>query len=117
MGYTSPKEVNNMDKLRIQVYADPEIKRRIELAAAKYNVPVTEYCLSAIEQQLADDDLLEATEVHITVTPSHLDDTFITELRALHQEILAYRGGKWIDVDAELEQMREERDYELTGLR
>ena len=38
-------------------------------------------------------------------------------LRELHQEILAYRGGEWIDVDADLEEMRKERAYELTGLR
>ena len=106
-----------MEKQRIQVYADPEIKRRIELAAAKYNVPVTEYCLSAIEQQLADDDLLEAAEVQIPITPGKQDDRLIDELRALHQEILAYRGGEWLDVDTELEEMREERAYELTGLR
>jgi hypothetical protein len=106
-----------MEKQRIQVYADPEIKRRIELAAAKYNVPVTVYCLSAIRQQLADDDLLEAAEVQIPVTPVKQDDRLITELRALHQEILAYRGGEWVDVDAELQEMREERAYELTGLR
>jgi hypothetical protein len=36
-----------------------ETRRRIELAAAKYNLPVTEYCLNAIRQQLAEDDLLE----------------------------------------------------------
>jgi hypothetical protein len=107
-----------MEKQRIQVYADPETKRRIELAAAKYNVPVTEYCLSAIQQQLADDDLLEATKVEITITPvKQDDDTFIADLRALHQEILVYRKGELIDVDTELEKMREERDYELTGLR
>ena len=106
-----------MHKQRIQVYADPEMKRRIELAAAKYNMPVTEYCLNAIEQQLADDEVLEASEVRIPVTsPQPNSDHLIAELRALHEEILAYREGKWIDVDAELEQMREERDYELTGL-
>lgn len=44
-----------MNKQRIQVYTDPATKRRIELAAAKVNLPVTEYCLRAIEQQLADD--------------------------------------------------------------
>jgi hypothetical protein len=107
-----------MEKQRIQVYADPEMKRRIELAAAKYNVPVTEYCLSAIQQQLADDDLLEAEKVEIVVTPGkHNDDTLIADLRTLHQEILSYRKGELLDVDAELEEMREERDYELTGLR
>jgi uncharacterized protein (DUF1778 family) len=44
----------SMNKQRIQVYADPETKRRIELAAAKHETSVTEYCLAAIEQQLAD---------------------------------------------------------------
>ena len=107
-----------MTKQRIQVYASPETKRRIELAAAKYNVPVTEYCLNAIEQQLADDDLLEAAEISIAATPDKGEgDNLIAELRTLHQEIFAYRRGRWIDVDAEIRKMREERDYELTGLR
>ncbi len=106
-----------MEKRRIQVYADPEMKRRVELAAAKHNVPVTEYCFNAIRQQLADDEMLEDAEVKIAVKPAkQTDDSRIAELRALHQEILAERGGKWIDVDAELAAVREERDYELTGL-
>jgi hypothetical protein len=48
-----------MGKKRIQVYADEETKRRVEAAAAKYRMPVTAYCLAAIRQQLADDDMLE----------------------------------------------------------
>jgi hypothetical protein len=48
-----------MEKQLIPVYADPELMHRIELAAAKHNVPVTEYCLDAIEQKLADEGLLE----------------------------------------------------------
>ena len=48
-----------MHKQRIQVYVDRETKRRIELAAAIFDVPVTEYCLTAIRQELTDDDLLE----------------------------------------------------------
>jgi hypothetical protein len=104
-----------MDKKRIQVYADPEMKRRIELAAAKYNVAVTEYCLNAIRQQLADDDLLEQAHVDIPVTP-RADDDLIADLRTLREAILADRGGELIDVDNFIEQMRAERDYELTGL-
>jgi hypothetical protein len=107
-----------MEKTRIQIYAAPEMKRRVELAAAKHHMAVTEYCLQAITQQLADDDLLEEEQIHIPVTPAkQRDDTLIAELRALHQNILAYRKGELIDVDTELEQMREERDYELTGMR
>ena len=47
-----------------------ETKRRIELAAAKYDIPVTEYCLSAIQQQLADDDLLEEEHITVPVSPT-----------------------------------------------
>lgn len=106
-----------MDKKRIQVYAGEELKRRIELAAARYQVPVTEYCLQAITQQLADDDLLEAEQIAIPVTTTKKTDTLIEDLRALRVAILADRGGKLIDVNEMLEQMREERDYELSGVR
>ena len=58
-----------MTKQRIQVYADYEVKRRVELAAALYGVPVTEYCLSAIRRQLQEDDLLERAQIQISVKP------------------------------------------------
>jgi uncharacterized protein (DUF1778 family) len=103
-----------MDKQRIQVYADSETKRRIELAAAKRNISVTEYCLDAVRQQLADDDLLEAAQVEIAVTPQQKDDTLIADLRALREAILADREGKLLDVDDFIEQTRKERDRELT---
>jgi hypothetical protein len=107
-----------MEKQRIQVYADPETKRRIELAAAKHNIPVTEYCLNAIRQQLADEELLEASELVIPITPAKpFDETLVADLRALTDAILEARVGKPIDIDAFIEDMREERDYELTGLR
>jgi hypothetical protein len=105
-----------MEKQRIQVYADPEMKRRIELAAAKYHVPVTEYCLNAIQQQLADDDLLEEARVTISVKPT-LDEDFIASLEALQAKIKARRGGQPIDLDRIMEEMRAERDDELMGLR
>jgi len=44
-------------------------------------------------------------------------DPLITDLRTLRGKILARRGGKPIDIDRILEEMREERDYELTGVR
>lgn len=106
-----------MDKKRIQVYADPETKRRIELAAARCDIAVTEYCLEAIKQQLIEDDMLEKEQIEIPVRKGEKD--FIADLRALRQAILADRGGKPIEVDipALIEEMREERDEELIGLR
>ena len=103
-----------MHKRRIQVYADYDMKRRIELAAAKYNMPVTEYCLNAIQQQLADDDLLEEEQVAIPITP-RTDNDLIADLRALRNRILARRSGQPIDIDI-VEQVRAERDEELLGL-
>jgi hypothetical protein len=105
-----------MNKMRIQVYTDQETKRRIELAAARQDIAITQYCLEAIKQQLAEDDMLERETIEIPVKTVR-DEDLIADLRALHEEIKTYRDGKLIDVDQELEQMREERDYELTGLR
>lgn len=105
-----------MTKKRIQVYADEETKRSIELAAAKHDIPVTEYCLEAIKLLLAEDDLLGRNTVKIAIKPPREDD-LITRLRALHTKILKRRDGELIDIDRHLDKMREERDYEITGLR
>lgn len=109
-------EVNSMNKQRIQVYADSEIKRRIELAAAKYNMPVTEYCLQAITQQLVDDDLFEQIKIEIAIQPT-ISTQLVSELQDLQQRILARRGGKLLDLDNILAEAREERDDEILGLR
>jgi hypothetical protein len=104
-----------MDKKRIQVYADEETKRRIELAAAQHSVAVTEYCLEAIKLQLSEDDLLDVATVEITLKPARPTD-LVADLRALQQEIKVHRKGKPIDVDRVINQLREEREHELSRL-
>ena len=69
---------------RIQVYTDPETKRRIELAAARLDVAVTQYCLEAIRQRLADEEMLEKEKIEIPVKPQK-DETLIADLRALRE--------------------------------
>jgi hypothetical protein len=91
-----------MSKTRIQVYTDEETKRRIELAAVRQNIAVTQYCLQAIEQQLAEDDMLERETIEIPIKPTKGENP-IADLGALHEEIKAYRGGKLVEVDQELE--------------
>jgi len=100
---------------RIQVYTDPEMKRRIELAAARRNVPVTQYCLEAISQRLADEEMLERETIEIPVSPEK-DENLIADLRALRERILERRGGRRITRDV-LDELRDERDYELSSLR
>ena len=103
-----------MARKRIQVYADEETKRRIQLAAARQNIAITQYCLEAIRQQLAEDDMLERERIETPIELAKGED-LIADLRALREKIKARRGGKLIDLDI-VEQVREERDYELTGL-
>jgi uncharacterized protein (DUF1778 family) len=103
-----------MGKTRIQVYTDEETKRRIGLAAAKHDIAITQYCLEAIRQQLAEDDMLERETIEIPVKPNR-DEDLVDDLRALRERIKARRGGELITLDI-VEQVREERDHELTGL-
>jgi hypothetical protein len=97
-----------MTKTRIQVYADEETKRRTALAAARQDVPITEYCLRAIKQQLAEDDMLDRETIEIPITSSREDD-MIADLRALRERIRDRRGGEPIPLDI-LEQVRQERE-------
>lgn len=104
-----------VEKTRIQVYADPQLKRRIELAAARFDVPVTDYCLDAIVHRLDEDELLNADRITIDVNP-HLPAALVAELKALHEQILGERGGELIDIDDALEGMRDERDEDIFRL-
>jgi uncharacterized protein (DUF1778 family) len=106
-----------MNKRRIQVYTDPETKRRIELAAAKQQTSVTEYCLAAIEQQLADDDMLEREQIDIPVTSTQLEAALIADLRQLRGRISADRRGAPIDLDNLFDELHDERDHELFSMR
>lgn len=99
---------------RIQVYADEETRRRVEIAALKRRTSVTEYCLAAIRERLAEDDVLQADEVTIQVRRD--DDGLFRQVRALHEIVLARRAGAAIDVDRALEDVREERTDAILGL-
>jgi hypothetical protein len=104
-----------MAKTRTQVYTDPATKRRVELAAAKRDIAVTQYCLEAIEQQLLEEGVLEEQSVEIPfrpVAPAEL----MAELRSLGERILVRRGGRYNDLDI-VEHVRAERDDEIAGRR
>lgn len=103
------------EKTRIQVYADPQLKRRIELAAARLDVPVTDYCLDAIVHRLDEDELLDADRITIDVNP-HLPAALVADLKALHEQILVDRGGEFVDIDAALDGVRDERDEDISRL-
>lgn len=103
-----------MEKEVIEIYADPELKRRVEMAAAKHNLPVADYLLDAIEQKLADEGVVDEKVNGSPTALEKKDDTLLDEMRELRERILARRGGKPIEIDA-LELIRSERDDELIG--
>ncbi len=91
----------------IQVYTDPEMKRRIELTAARLDVPVTQYCLEAIKQRLEDEELLDKEMIDIPANPEREDVDVIADLRTLRERILERRGGQPITRDI-LDELQEE---------
>ncbi len=101
---------------RIQVYTDPETKRRIDLAAAKYDASVTDYCFTAIRERLAEDDVMEHEQIEIAIKRSH-DTNLIADLRALREKIKVARDGRPLDLDSIFDELHEERDRELLGVR
>jgi hypothetical protein len=105
-----------MPNTRIQVYANPELKRRIELAAMRRRVAVTQYCREAVEQQLAEDDILDREQIEIPIVEKKPGSHTTRDLRRLREEVLASRGGRPIDLDIMM-LVREERDDELLGVR
>jgi hypothetical protein len=104
-----------MTKACIQVYANAETKRRVELAAVRQGMPVTEYCLAAIKQRLVEDNMLERKQVEGPVQSSEKDNV-IAELRILHQDILTYRNAELLDIDRDLTAVREAREEVLIDL-
>lgn len=101
---------------RIQVYTDPETKRRIELAAAKHHASVTDYCFTAIRERLAADDVMEHEHIEIPVRRSH-DINLIADLRALRNKMTIARDARSLDLDAIFDDLHEEREHDLLGLR
>jgi hypothetical protein len=107
-----------MLKTRIQLYVDPKMKRRIELVAAKYNLPVTQYCFEAVEQRFREDDVLDQKQISISVNQERPNKKLIQDLRALHKEMEAYRQGQpLLDIEADLDQIHEKRERDILGLR
>lgn len=101
---------------RIQVYIDPETKRRIVLAATKYNASLTDYCFNAIQERLAEDDVMEHEQIEVPIKHTH-DANLIADLCALREKIKIARDGQPLDLDIIFDELHEERERELLGLR
>jgi hypothetical protein len=98
-----------------QIYVDDETIRRVEVAAQKHKLPVTTYCLTAIQHQLEEDGI-EVDELFVEADQAQFQ-TVLEKIIDLQQRILKRRDGQSVDVDALLEELREERDEEALGLR
>lgn len=95
----------------IDVYVhEPDIRRRVKLAAAQHHMRIQEWCLQVIVERLAEEELLAPESTATGDVPAML--------RALQDRIKARRGGVDLpDLDEQLDETRLEREHELLGLR
>lgn len=103
-------------KQRIQVYTTPTMKRRIEIASSKYDIPITKYCFEAIKHQLAADDILEKEHIQVSITKPKQSNKLFTQMKHLREKIKARRHGKLINVNQIIDSNRKDRDHELIDL-
>lgn len=83
----------------------PDLRTRLKIAAARKDTTMREYCLSAIEQQLAQEELG-------VITSGNFDSKAIGEARVLQESIFGH--NRLPDDSAELiRQIREERVGQL----
>ena len=62
--------------------------------------------------------MLDQEKIEIPVSQAENDGRLIGDLRALHQEVQAHRQGKSpIDVEKVIDEMHEEQEYDIHGLR
>lgn len=66
-------------KTRVTIYVQPEIRRRLRMAAAKCDLSLGEYVLDALQTRLDEDvppeaDLLKAAESSLSFWDNPVDD-------------------------------------------
>ena len=91
-----------VSRKRIQIYADDETIRRVEVAAQKHNLSVTTYCLTAIQHQLEEYGI-EVSELFKEADQAQFQ-TVLKEIIELQQRILKRRNGQPVHIDALLEE-------------
>ncbi|MBI2957930.1 MAG: hypothetical protein HYY32_03715 [Chloroflexi bacterium] len=92
---------DNGSKSRFTLDMTPELRTRLKIAAARKGITMRQYSLSAIEQQLAREEIG-------VLAPATFNRKAVEKARALHKSVFGKR--KLADESAELiRQDREER--------
>ena len=86
-------------KKRFTLYLDPEVQLRLKVAAALKGISMRQYCVVAIENELAQDEGI------ISAGPT-LSEEGLNRLAALREEIF---GGRMVPGDS-ADLIREERE-------
>lgn len=102
-----------MYKAQLKIQIDPETKQRVEVAAAEKKISVDDYVLNAVQRQLAEESL-QNEEPSLTKDESV---QLAQEMISLREKILAERNNEYIDINAIIDLVRDERDAELFDLR
>lgn len=96
----------SVEKKRLTLDLDAPLQRRLKAVAALKGISMREYCQTAIEKELDDDEGVGVAE--------HSLEGMAERLAALRKEIFGDRilPGNSVDI---IREMREERDAQLWG--
>src|SRR5262245_14855854 len=101
-----------MNMIEVTISMDAETKQRVDAAVAEEHVSLNDFLLTAVKRRL-DDRRPESTNPRITKEESL---QLLERMAARRERILAERNGEFIDVNAILDEVRDEHDAELYGL-
>lgn len=99
-----------MKRTRITIDINPELRRRIKLAASQADISISEYMENILEKAVPD-------EINILQPQGHpVTLEAIERLRRLREQIFQEHNGQFFEDSAELlYQQREERTRQLMG--
>jgi predicted HicB family RNase H-like nuclease len=104
------KESRNMKRTRITVDIDPELRKRIKLAASQADISISEYVENILEKAVPH-------EINILQPQGHpVTQEAIEQLRRLREQIFQENNGQFFEDSVELlRQQREELTRQIMG--
>lgn len=111
LGNNDDRAAPTTKRSRITIDINPELRRRIKIAALQHNLSISDYLARILEQSVPKEASM-AQQEYRPITHKTLE-----HILQVHKEIMEHTGGYLFDDSTELiRQMREERSRELEQL-
>jgi predicted metal-dependent RNase len=111
LGNNDDRAAHTTKRSRITIDINPELRRRIKLAALQEDLSISDYLARILEQSVPKETSMTQQEYHPITREA------IERLKSISEKIMQDRGGKLFEDTAEvIRQMREERSKYLEEL-